>query len=103
MKKYREVKRNRDKLDILKNILSNKKERTSLIKSFQERVWNGEEFNSDERINEILRDLALDLDYYEPDKILRSESPSYYGDKRLESEVTDVIFRINKTQTQNVK
>ncbi len=87
-------------MDILKNILLNKKERTSFIKSFQERVWNGEEFSSDERINEILRDLALNLDYYEPDKILRSESPSYYGDKRLESEITDAIKLINRTNTR---
>ena len=87
-------------MDILKNILLNKKERTSFIKSFQERVWNGEEFSSDERINEILRDLVLNLDYYEPDKILRSESPSYYGDKRLESEITDAIKLINRTNTR---
>jgi len=35
-----------------------------------------------EPVQDILTDLAYDLDYYEPDPRARQESPSFYGPKR---------------------
>ena len=35
-----------------------------------------------EPVQDILTDLAYDLDYYEPDPRARQESPSFYGPRR---------------------
>ncbi|HTN38087.1 MAG TPA: hypothetical protein VL053_13495 [Arachidicoccus sp.] len=48
----------------LELILKDKNNRSSLIKQFQELVWN------DENANEILSELAYDLDFYEPNEQL---------------------------------
>lgn len=55
-------------------ILTDKLDRKRLVAKFQELVW------SDENANEILSELAYDLDFYEPNEALRKEAPSYYGD-----------------------
>ena len=89
-------------MDILKDILSKEKEKQELIKAFQERVWNGENYSSDERINEVLSDLAYDLDFYEPNETLRKESPSYYGNKRLEKEITEALEKIKSIKEASV-
>ena len=56
------------KVKVLENILSDAKNRDALIEAFQERVWNGKGYSKDEKINEILADLAYDLDFYEPNE-----------------------------------
>ena len=83
-------------MKILENILSNVKCRPTLIREFQEKIWNEEDYGNNENINEILRELAYDLDFYEPDKEWRKESLSYYGDKRLEQEVKVALEKIEK-------
>ena len=69
-------------MEILEKILKYKLNRKELVKQFQEQVWNNQITR-----NEILLDLAYDLDFYEPDSALRSGDPSYYGDEKLEEEV----------------
>jgi hypothetical protein len=58
-------------------------ERTELVKKLQNSIWNDESIQ-DERLNEILSELAYDLDFYEPNEEWKKESPNYYGDERLE-------------------
>lgn len=58
-------------------------ERTELVKKLQNAIWNDESIE-DERLNEILSELAYDLDFYEPNEEWKKESPNYYGDERLE-------------------
>lgn len=58
-------------------------ERTELVKKLQNAIWNDESIQ-DERLNEILSELAYDLDFYEPNEEWKKESPNYYGDERLE-------------------
>ena len=55
-------------MKVLENILSDTRNRDALIKAFQERVWNGKVYSNDEKTNEILTDLAYDLDFYEPNE-----------------------------------
>lgn len=78
-------------MDILKKILSDKFNRKQLVMQFQEQIWNGE---GEE--NEILLELAYDLDYYEPDDELRKEDPSYYGDARLEEEIRLALQKLEE-------
>lgn len=68
-------------MQILVQILQDKKNRDNLIKKFQEEVWNND------NANEILSELAYDLDFYEPNEDWRKENSSYYGDERLEQEI----------------
>lgn len=75
-------------MQILELILKDKNNRSSLIKQFQELVWN------DENANEILSELAYDLDFYEPNEQWRKEDPSYYGDNRLEKEIKSAIQKL---------
>jgi hypothetical protein len=79
-------------MEILKKILDDKLNRKRYIFEFQELIWN------DENANEILSELAFDLDFYEPDDELRKEDPSYYGDDKL---VEVLKSAMQKYQKQN--
>lgn len=82
-------------MEILKAILSDEVNRKQLIKQFQQSIWDKEE-DKDNVIDEILSELAYDLDFYEPDKELRKESTSYYGDDRLEAEIKSALQKIEQ-------
>lgn len=76
-------------IELINKILRDKANRQKHISEFQQKVWD------DEESNEILSNLALDLDYYEPDEKLRKEDSSYYGDAQLERELEDVLRKLN--------
>lgn len=82
-------------MNVLKEILLSESKKKELIRSFQERIWNGEDYSSDPKINEVLSELAYDLDFYQPNADLRGEDPSYYGDQRLVEEINLAIKKIN--------
>ncbi len=79
--------------NLLLDILHQKNKRTELIKKFQEEVLNRESDNNDKNLFTIFKELAYDLDYYEPDFKSRKEFEGYYGDERLEQEIK---FALNK-------
>lgn len=83
-------------MKILKDIISSSKKRTQLIKEFQENIWNGPGYSEDEEVNEILSELAYDLDFYEPNEALRMEDLSYYGEERLTREVRTALQKLAK-------
>lgn len=76
-------------MEILEQILSDKSNRKSLIKEFQDRVWHSEGLHK-----KVLSELAYDLDFYEPDSVLRAADPSYYGDEKLEQEIRSVLKKL---------
>lgn len=59
-----------------------------LIDEFQQQIWD------DQNANEILSELAYDLDFYEPNEKLRRESESYYGDDKLEELLNSAIQKL---------
>lgn len=77
-------------MEILEKILTDKSDRKRLISEFQEIIWN------DEIANEILSELAYDLDFYEPNEECQKESLSYYGDDRLEEIVKTAIQKLQE-------
>ena len=84
-------------IKILQDILSSESsERAALVSKFQYLVWRGrdEREGANVEIDEILSDLAYDLDFYEPNEEWRKEDTSYYGDDRLEEEVKIVIQKL---------
>jgi len=70
-----------------------------LIRDFQDEVWNDESIQ-DENLNEILSELAYDLDFYEPNVEWRKEAPSYYGDDRLEVVIKNAIQKLQEQSSQ---
>jgi hypothetical protein len=80
-------------MEILEKILNDRLNRKNLIKQFQEYVWHHEVLQ-----NKTLSELAYDLDFYEPDAMLRAQDPSYYGDERLEVEIKTALQKL-KTNT----
>ena len=82
-------------MEILQQILRDKSNRKQLIKEFQQQVWHNEDLG-----NEILSELAYDLDFYEPDSALRAEDASYYGDDKLEQEIKSVLKKLKGSSNQ---
>ena len=76
---------------LLGRIASEPTERPANIRRFQDAVWSGAELIGDERVDGILRDVAYDLDMYEPDSARRSEDLSLYGDTKLELVVREAL------------
>lgn len=90
------MKSKKELIDILKQILDkNSFNRTELIKSFQEYVWNDEAIK-DNALNEVLSEIAYDLDFYEPKEDWRRESKSFYGNDRLNAIINSGIEKIEK-------
>lgn len=82
-------------MELLERILTTTKhERQKLIFEFQRIYLNENLYNIDESEFEILSELAIDLDFYEPDITIRKQDPSYYGDERLEKEIHEAIKKI---------
>lgn len=81
-------------MEIFKKILTEKLDRRRLISEFQELIWNNE------NLNEILSELAYDLDFYEPNEEWRKEAPSYYGDDRLEVVIKTAIQKLQEQSPQ---
>jgi hypothetical protein len=83
-------------MKILYDILNNRQERGALVRRFQEYIWNGNpKFKSLQEEN-ILQDLAYDLDFYQADEKLRREDASFYGDEKLEQEVKLAITKLEE-------
>jgi hypothetical protein len=83
-------------VELLKNILSaNPEQRQKLIAEFQKSVWDNEK-QAKTPADEILAELAYDLDYYVPDEKARSQFSGYYGDERLVEEINHSIKKLEE-------
>lgn len=90
------MKSNAELIQLLQTVLvAEHRIKQELIKEFQDEVWNDESIQ-DETLNEILSQLAYDLDFYEPNEEWRNESLSYYGDDRLEEVVKTAIQKLQE-------
>lgn len=83
-------------LTLLVNALLHPELRVQLIQAFQKSVWQPSEISENDRVEEILKDLALDLDYYVLDPDKRREDPSYYGDERVEEEIRSSLKKLER-------
>ncbi len=85
-------------IEILNNVQNTSGlERVNKMKKFQEIVWDDETIQ-DETLNDILSTLAYDFDYYEPDKKMRDEDSSYYGDEQLSEEIKTGLEKLKRYQ-----
>ena len=67
------------------------------IKALQAMVWKSQGWDSDvpADVVQVLRDLAYDLDFYEPDAVARAEDASYFAEDRAIQEIVDALGRID--------
>ena len=77
-------------MEFLEKIVRDKLNRKRFISEFQESIWNAE------NANEILTELAYQLDFYEPDETERRKEPSYFGDDKLAVEVALAIQQLKE-------
>ncbi len=71
--------------ELLIGILKDKENRDRLVFEFQEQVLNSKEEN------EILDDLAYDLEYYVQNEEHRKEVPQYFGNEKLEELILQAL------------
>lgn len=72
-------------------------EMASATSEFQRLVWDSETISGDTAAVEVVRELAYDLDYFEPDLEKRTEDDRYFGSDRLTSEVEQALQKLNVT------
>lgn len=75
--------------------------RTEAIRSFRNAVWHSSPLASEEWAWRLLRDLAYDLDYYEPDAKEREEEASYFGDERCRELISSALNDLQKGFAQH--
>lgn len=62
------------------------------VRRFQEAVFEDESLEGP--TGEVLRDLAHDLDFYEPELQRRNEDPALFGDARAAGEIRQALEQI---------
>lgn len=86
-------------LEFLTTTSKLKKINSKLLKEFQLKVLNSEIISKDAHVESLIRDLAYDLDYYEPDEIKRKEELSFFGDERAVELVIATYDKIIKIES----
>jgi hypothetical protein len=81
----------------LRKMVENREELPERVPELQDMVWK-EQLAGSSAIQEILRDLAYDLDFYEPDPHARAEDESYFGDERALAEIQEALEKVERVQ-----
>jgi hypothetical protein len=68
--------------------------RKATIARFQTLVWDRKEPAVPPAVDEVLRDLAHDLDFFEADPVVRKEDGVYYGHTRAEEEIRTALRKV---------
>ncbi len=83
-------------MEILSAASQHSEQRQQLIAEFQKAVWDAPENHSESWECQVLRDLAYDLDYYEPDASKRAEDVSYTNDEQVVAEIKSALEKLQK-------
>lgn len=81
---------------MLEEALRGEPRRGELIRNFQDKVWNSDPAPNEEWAWRLLKDLAYDLDYYEPDVTARESESSYFGDERCREHLTFALKELRR-------
>lgn len=83
----------REAIALLERTLNGELSLTSCVSQLHDAVLQDDSSGS---IEEVLRELAYDLEYYEPDAKRREQDPSYFGSERALREVRDAVTRLRE-------
>ena len=78
----------------LKVLVNQPTELAAGIPKVQQEIWRAKEGTEHDPLWEILRDLAYDLDYYQPNERVRSQDKSLYGEERALSEIRKGLAKL---------
>lgn len=81
-------------LEQLKVLVNRPTELAAGIPKVQQEIWGAKEGTEHDAQWEILRDLAYDLDYYQPNESVRSQDQSFYGEERALSEIREALAKL---------
>lgn len=70
-------------------------DRIQKILTFQDLMYLGDIDLQNEKVEEILDNLAYDLEYYQPDIGCREKGIKYLGDEELLEKIKNIIDQIN--------
>jgi hypothetical protein len=85
---------------MLRSILAEPHLDTAQIKRFQQLVWDEAEAiqGASETQEQTVRDLAYDLDWYEPADRIRAEAPGFFGEDRARREIQQALAAIQESE-----
>jgi hypothetical protein len=81
-------------VDLLITALREPSRRSEIIPKFQAIVWEGLDPAISSNVRDLFRDLAYDLDFFEPRAEIRTEDGALYGHERVEREIRDALERL---------
>lgn len=67
--------------------------RLELIQYFQSEAW-ADDSDIDESIDDVVFEIAYDMDFYQPNEQWRKEALSLYGDDRLDEMLKEWILQL---------
>ena len=78
---------------LLESTLADPSRLATAVLEFQSTVWNSssDALRASAKIEDVLRTLAYDLDFYVPDPVTRAEDSSYYGEERAIKEIQHAL------------
>lgn len=85
----------KDLVDLLTIAMEKTEERPQVISRFQKSILESDVGIPKSVEWEILRELAYDLDYYEPNNAFLLEDPSFYGDEQLEEVISKALEKLD--------
>jgi hypothetical protein len=89
---------NRQELyNLLQTALKAPSQRLDCIKRFQNAIFEGSQtaLGLTDIEWDVFTQLAQDLDYYEPDAMMRREDPTFYGDERVADEIREALGKLD--------
>ncbi|MEO6978608.1 MAG: hypothetical protein ABI113_09530 [Mucilaginibacter sp.] len=88
------MKSTKEAVEKLKEILTEKEPRRSeLIADFHRKIFK-EDYHIDETVDEILSELAIDMDFYEPNEEWRKQDHSFYYSEGLEEVIKAGLIKL---------
>lgn len=81
-------------LEMLATALREPLRRSESIAKFQAIVWEGLDPALPANVRDVLRDLAYDLDFFEPRRDVRKEDGALYGHERVEREIREALEKL---------
>ncbi|MBI3009397.1 MAG: hypothetical protein HYY57_00175 [Candidatus Omnitrophica bacterium] len=87
-------------LNLLLIIRKDPSNRKATVWKFIRKVQETDPPSEDNAVWELLGDLSVDLDYYEPNEKYRREDASFYGEERLEELIDQAFARFQALGVQ---
>jgi hypothetical protein len=88
-----------DLLRVLGGVIRDPRTLQAAIGEFQRLMWKtpGHQLALEAEEEEVLGDLAHDLDYFDPDPRARQEEPSYFGAERALTEIRAAMLKLGRS------